>query len=257
MNVLKFIGRRPFACVRLVSSLLSACVFALWGTARADAPGEIVVSFLEGSAEAGAGAPAVFKPLAVGDQLIEGEQIKTQAGARLELRFASGTIVRVGENSSLVLTEAPPVGGRFRAKLLFGNFWAHVRKLLVGETFAVETENAVAGVRGTIFRVESSSDAELVRVYEGRVHVESRHAAHASDLEGNHELRIGKDGAHGVSTPFTPESEKKSPFIQWVHERQKDGAGEERDRGNSKEREHKDRERKEREHDHAGTVHKE
>jgi ferric-dicitrate binding protein FerR (iron transport regulator) len=233
-------GRHSSARARSVAALLLATIALLSGAARAEGPGEIVVSFLEGNAEASAGDPALFKPLALGDRLVEGEQLRTQAGARLELRFGSGTIVRVGENSSLVLSEAPPMGGRFRAKLVFGNFWAHVRKLLVGETFAVETENAVAGVRGTIFRVESGSDVEFVRVYEGRVHVESRHAVQAGELESNHELRIGKDGLRGPSSPFTPESEEKSPFMQWVRERQK---ADERERGKSKEREHKTHER--------------
>ena len=241
--------RHSLARARSVAALLLATVSALTGAARADAPGEIVDSFREGNADASASEPALFKPLALGDHLVEGEQLRTQAGARLELRFGSGTIVRVGESSALRLSEAPPAGGRFRAKLVFGNFWAHVRKLLVGETFAVETENAVAGVRGTIFRVESGREEDRVRVYEGRVQVESRHAAQTNELDSNHELRIGKDGSRGASTPFTPESEEKSPFMQWVRERQK---ADERERGNAKEREHKAHER-----ERAGTGHKE
>src|SRR2546426_8489730 len=61
----------------------------------------------------------------------------------------------------------PPRSTLFPYTTLFrslGNLWARVYKLLAGETFGVETENGVAGVRGTEFRVEVVQDQpDLVR----------------------------------------------------------------------------------------------
>ncbi len=59
------------------------------------------------------------------------------------------------------------------AKLRVGNVWANVTKALGGEArFEVRTENAVAGVRGTTFRVDAQKDKSVVvRVYSGTVAV--------------------------------------------------------------------------------------
>ena len=59
------------------------------------------------------------------------------------------------------------------AKLRVGNVWASVTRTLGGEArFEVKTENAVAGVRGTTFRVDASKDKScVVKVYSGTVAV--------------------------------------------------------------------------------------
>ena len=52
--------------------------------------------------------------------------------------------------------------------------WAKVSKMVGSEArFEVKTENAVAGVRGTVFRVNVEEDAAtVVKVYEGAVVVQ-------------------------------------------------------------------------------------
>jgi len=205
--------------------------------ASAAAPGAIGVSFLEGAASVRSqGAPP--RALALGDSLREGDLVATGVGARLELKFASGTIVRLSESTQVELREAPQAGGRFRARLLLGSFWAHVHKLLAGERFEVETENAVAGVRGTIFRVDDQEGALRVRVYEGVVHVEGVAAPFKSDVTRNRELRVDKAGASGGSKAFEPASDASDPFARWINDRES-GSG---DKGT----ERKERERKER-----------
>ena len=54
-----------------------------------------------------------------------------------------------------------------------GKLWAKVTSAIHGEQkFQVETENAVAGVRGTTFRVDANQDKSVrVRVYDGQVAV--------------------------------------------------------------------------------------
>jgi hypothetical protein len=54
-----------------------------------------------------------------------------------------------------------------------GNVWAKVAKTVGGDSrFEVKTENAVAGVRGTTFRVDAAVDRSVVvKVYSGTVAV--------------------------------------------------------------------------------------
>jgi hypothetical protein len=59
------------------------------------------------------------------------------------------------------------------ARLLVGDMWAKVAKAVGGESrFEVQTANAVAGVRGTTFRVDAREDRSVVvKVYAGTVAV--------------------------------------------------------------------------------------
>jgi hypothetical protein len=66
------------------------------------------------------------------------------------------------------------------ARLLVGKVWANVARAVGGaQRFEVETEHAVAGVRGTTFRVDAAADRSVVvKVYRGAVAVASGVAPH-------------------------------------------------------------------------------
>jgi len=113
-------------------------------------------------------------PIATGAVLQPGDTVETQVGGRAEIALPGGSLLRIGENTRLTLSPVP-ARSEFSARLFFGNLWARVHKLASGETFRVETENGVAGVRGTEFRVDvGQQQPDLVRVYEGTVLVEAR-----------------------------------------------------------------------------------
>src|SRR5690242_8675966 len=108
----------------------------------------------------------VTPKLDVGAEVHAGDTIETGEGGRVEITMSTGTLLRLGENSRLNLQDDVPQKA-FSARLLLGNIWAKVHKLVSAETFHIETENGVAGVRGTEFRVEVAPQQEdLVRVYE-------------------------------------------------------------------------------------------
>jgi ferric-dicitrate binding protein FerR (iron transport regulator) len=190
------------------------------------ARGEMRLTRLEGAATVAPAAGGEPRPLAVGAVLREGDRVATGPGARLEIAFGSGSVVRLGESTQAELRAAPVGGGQLRLKLAVGNLWARVTKLLVGERFEVETENAVAGVRGTEFRVESAgaSGEDLIRVYEGRVRVEQPSARWGYDVGPDHELRFSRARAPISPEPFLRASEKGHPFMDWVREKGNDAA---------------------------------
>src|SRR5260370_3069719 len=147
--------------------------FILLALARA-APAEMTVTFLEGPVAvlpAGGGAE---QAAAVGATLHEGDTVQTQAGGRIEIELPAGSIIRLGEDSKLRLTAAQPEKV-FSAKLFLGNLWTKVHKLVASETFQLETENGVAGVRGTEVRLEAAAGPpDTLRGYEGVVQVDDR-----------------------------------------------------------------------------------
>ncbi len=172
----------------------------------------MTVSFAEGPASLSTGAK-----VAQGQELHAGDTVQTGEGGRVEISLPSGTLLRLGESSRLTLQDAVPQK-TFSARLLLGNVWAKVHKLLAAETFHIETENGVAGVRGTEFRVEVAPQQEdLVRVYEGVVQVDGKGWSHR--LEPGRELRFGRDRAPAGPRAFDPASEKGHRFMEWVRER--------------------------------------
>ena len=143
-----------------------ALAFAALGSANEAAK----VSYLVGSVEvhrAGKNFPVrVSMACQVGDTLV------SSVASRLELRYPDNTLLRLDENTRMVLTNR--VAGKPEPTLLGGKTWANVKKIGQGGTgFGVRTPTAVAAVRGTVFGVNSSDSASSVRLYEGKVDVGS------------------------------------------------------------------------------------
>jgi ferric-dicitrate binding protein FerR (iron transport regulator) len=185
------------------------------------------------------------QPLAVGATLQPGDTVETQAGARVEIALPGGSLLRLGEGSRLTLS--PGITEQaFSARLFFGNLWTKVHKLLAGESYAIETQNGVAGVRGTEFRVEvAEAQPDLLRVYEGAVQVDGRDGRWSHGVEPGHELRFAREAE--PPRPFDPAAEQGHRFMDWVRSRRMND-GEEPGRVHRAVREPEERLQKRREH---------
>jgi len=126
--------------------------------------------------------------LAVGVPVELEDTVRTAADSSLKLALTDGTALALGPDSELVFDVAEFAGqerGAFSARLVLGQFWAKVKKAAAGSTsrFEVKAGRAVAGVRGTIFRVDATPlvagsrppkiRETLVRVLEGKVGVDA------------------------------------------------------------------------------------
>jgi len=98
-----------------------------------------------------------WQPTKPGDVLLEGDSIKTLAGANAKLQFTSGSIVLLKENTSLVIEKladkASPETSVTKTNLLEGRIKTIIEGYGGGSSFEVKTPNSIAGVRGTIFYV--------------------------------------------------------------------------------------------------------
>jgi hypothetical protein len=128
------------------------------------------------------------QPLAVGNPLELEDTVRTAKASSVKLILTDGTALALGPDSELVLEVAEFAGqerGAFSARLVLGQFWAKVKKVAAGSTsrFEVKAGRAVAGVRGTIFRMDATPlvagsrppkiRETLVRVLEGKVGVDA------------------------------------------------------------------------------------
>ena len=112
------------------------------------------VTGLEGGAEVlhpGAGA---WSPLAAGDPVLLGDQLRTRPDSKLQVTLREDSVLTLAPGSQLTISEqvvAPATVSRFQ--LLLGTIKAAVteRYSAPNARFEVETPTAIAGVRGTIF----------------------------------------------------------------------------------------------------------
>jgi hypothetical protein len=227
---------------------LAICL--LLGAARTSSAAEPAgkVTFLTGSAERHRSGHS--EALALGSPVVLGDQVTTGAASRVEITLADRSAVRLDENSKLVIQQAD-FGGtegqkQFAAKLTLGKLWSKVTSVLGGQSrFEVATDNAVAGVRGTTFRVDAHKDhSVLVRVYAGAVAVASANPLPASakgkSSQGRHEVpgpsqvtkekyekllaammqvKVAATGELGEPEAFAMADEAKDSWVAWNQQR--------------------------------------
>lgn len=139
--------------------------------------GEARISTLDGAAHvlvAGKGAPHALKS---GDRLHGADEVTIGAKSRLEVVMPDGSQVRFADNTRfrlLQLEAGDQVHPRsIKVNMVVGRAWANVSRAVGSKgRFELQYENAVAGVRGTVYRMNVNEDkSAVVKVYDGNVHV--------------------------------------------------------------------------------------
>jgi len=119
-----------------------------------------------------------IRPLAKGDLLTKGNRVKTEKSARLELKLPDKSYIRFDENTNFKLASLGFSKKKRRrnvkVKMALGKTWAKVSKFRKGKgRFALTTKTAVAGVRGTTYRMNVNEDnSAVIKVYWGEILVE-------------------------------------------------------------------------------------
>ena len=118
--------------------------------------------------------------LKVGSLIQLGDSLKAKKGV-LKFALNDGSVIALNEGSELKINTAEfegqeRKGSGFLGFLKSGSLWTNVKKAVGGAPFQVETERAVAGVRGTIFRIDADAlvkgaKVSVVHVADGVVRV--------------------------------------------------------------------------------------
>ncbi|MEN6330897.1 MAG: FecR family protein [Smithella sp.] len=241
--------------VRVIVSFLFLCILSSYAYAKPPvvvkiAKGEARVTVLEGTAQAVCSGQKDAGKLKINDLLKPGCEVLTGDKSRLELLLPDRSIVRFADNTRFKILRADTGDSGKRNVKIFvtiGKIWSNVRKVLGGKGgFEVSCENAVAGVRGTIYRMDVEDDkSALVRVYDGEISVaaatpqgdSSKVAVSGSPqpvagpktiagptpvlmdewvyvLKSMQQIRIKSDGMAQGPTDFT-EAEDRDAWVDW------------------------------------------
>ena len=178
--------------------------------------GEAQVTALKGKADVICAGQKGTHSLKVNDLVRAGCEVSTGADSRLEMVLPDKSVVRFSEKTSFKLIEADVTADGKRAvgiSVTVGKIWTKVRKALPGKAdkFEISCQNAVAGVRGTVYRMDVESDqAALVKVYDGEVRV-----------AGISKTKPATDSVAGppkpVSGPTVVEGPKPVSMEEWVY----------------------------------------
>lgn len=141
------------------------------------------VAALEGEATRTPKGSTAAEALKTGSNVELGDTLTVKTG-NLKFELNDGSVIMLAPASTLEITEAEFQGQErtgFSGLLKAGSLWTKVKKAIGGGKFEVSTERAVAGVRGTIFRIDADAlvkgargkgrKASIVRVVEGSVGV--------------------------------------------------------------------------------------
>ncbi len=160
----------------LVMLIISTYVYAKPPVTVKIAKGEAKVTALEGAAQAVCPGQKGSKKLKINDLLQPGCEVSTGDKSRMELLLPDNSIVRFADNTVFKITKVNAGDVSKRDVKIFvsiGKIWSNVRKSLGSKGgFEISCENAVAGVRGTVYRMNVEGDkSALVKVYDGEVSV--------------------------------------------------------------------------------------
>jgi len=158
--------------------MLMALVFISSTVSAAESGGsDAVVVVIQGTARVYNKEATKGRLLKKGDSVRKDQEVRVAEKSRIELRFPDGTVMRLSEKSRLKMSELAfnkqTQGKNVKVDLSVGKLWAKVKKLATPDSSVeVKTSNAVAGVRGTVYRVNVDEDkSALVKVYDGEVYV--------------------------------------------------------------------------------------
>ncbi|RCK80298.1 MAG: hypothetical protein OZSIB_3480 [Candidatus Ozemobacter sibiricus] len=133
--------------------------------------------------------------------LFEGDVIKTSEAGEVVIRFATGAITRVMPASQFEIQPAKVAQTSQKViytRLAQGIAYFYVERDKEGaKKFEVETERAIASIKGTIFKVESTKDSTTLSVSEGTVGFTDKSSGKSIDVLAFQKATVGTDGLTG------------------------------------------------------------
>lgn len=148
--------------------LLSGC-----GSTATKEPMAFIEKIEKGDAFVRRSGDPAFNKVAGKESLFEGDTVKTGDGAEAVIRFATGAVTRVLSGTEFELKErkiAQTNQQTVYTRLVKGVAAFYVPKNAENaKKFEVETERAVASIKGTVFKVEHRENVTTLTVAEGTV----------------------------------------------------------------------------------------
>ena len=206
------ICKSTICLIVLIFLLVSVSFSKEVGSSKAQA----VVTFLQGKVYILPKGAEKGTPLKVHDILHKEDRINTGEKALIEIKLPDGSFVRFADNTSFTVSDLSydrESGDKnFGVKLFLGRTWANAKGFLgKGKKFEISSENAVAGIKGTIYRMDVRKDKSvLIRVYGGNVYVTSPPKEIPKPV---FEIGVPKE----VTGPKEVPGPRQVPLKEWEH----------------------------------------
>lgn len=149
--------------------------FQLWSNFQKQSKADVYFYIVEGRAQVLPYGQQSWDRAFSGTKFLQGDSLKTSAAGKAVLEFFNGTLIRLGDDTTMTLKDLvkEPERENITAYLESGTLWVNGHKSEgVKEAFyQVETPHLMVKAKGTTFAVENKN-AEIVRVLDGTVTVD-------------------------------------------------------------------------------------
>ena len=196
---------RPFYHIPIAIFLAALFVIPVGAQTRSCS-----IKSLVGSVKIRRGESASWIDAKIRMPLREKDAIRTFVESEVELETSEGSIIKVGENSTLEMSKLQAQGDvqSTKVKILNGTVMSNIKKLVnTRSSFDFETPTALASIRGTVLGLNVTGDMTRIKVYEGRVLVIPAGAGEGTELRENQMAEVKK----GQKTVVAEKLEEKPP----------------------------------------------
>lgn len=118
--------------------------------------------------------------------------LKTGEDSTAEVSFSDMTTLKMKPETELVINTPPQKDSKL--KLLAGNIWVNVKKMIKDGTMEVHGSQAVAGIKGTTFELEETGGVTTLKVTEGTVAYKSLSSGEEKMVTGGETITASYGG---------------------------------------------------------------
>ncbi len=137
-----------------------------------------------------------------------GDQIRTWPDSGVVLSLTDMSTFLIRENTILVMPE--PDNSDYRTiKILAGNIWCNVQKMIHGGEMEIEHNQAVAGIKGTTFAIEEKEGASVFYLFTSSMEVTSKATGEKVVLRPGEAAEVDDNGVITVKTFDIPSKAKE------------------------------------------------
>ena len=122
----------------------------------------------------------------------EYDVIRTWQGSGAVIGFTDMATFEMAPNTTIMISTPPKQ--KSMVKLVLGNIWINIKKMLKDGSMDIEMNQAIAGARGTKFRCIENEYISEVQVYEGIVEVTSKATSEKIILNPGQGVTANKEG---------------------------------------------------------------
>lgn len=151
--------------------------------------------------------PDGWKLCKMGDKLPIFAHIRTLEDSSAILSFSDMSTYVLKEGSEVVIDTPPEKESKI--KLVAGNIWVNVKKMITDGSMEIEMNQAVAGIKGTTFIASETDGVSKIKVVEGTISFKSKAGGEALDIKGGESAATQNDGTI-LKTNFNLDEEEKS-----------------------------------------------